>query len=176
MELRKKLLGFGSALALTVAMSGGIVQAAPTTTTATFNENPNGACSAAVDGSSANFGTYQWSLVNGGHYEAVGAAPTVGITVTQTYGPPNTVGCDVTISATDMTGAGGTISKDHLYWHNGTGTGAVPGVYIAYGLQLIDNGSGAYSWAVHLNNLWGGAPAPGTYTGTLTLTAVHAAP
>ncbi len=175
MNFRTKALGLVTAALLSLSIVSGV---SAEDTSATFNENPNGSCTAAASSSTIDFGTYTWT---GDHY-AFATQPVLNFKVTQTYAPTGTVGCDVSVIASDLTNTGDSskiVSKNDLQVNQGTGQGAVSQAYIGFTNQIVENGEGDYQFNLVINQLWSnhpGVPAPGTYTGTLTFTTAKYVP
>lgn len=173
MNLKTKAFGLVAAGILGFSALTGTALAE--TTTATLNQNPNGTCSAVVGSSDVNFGTYVWDA-NLGAY-VVTTPSDVGFNVSQTYGPGIT--CDVTVKVSALTSATDTISIDDIVLQNLVGSGTLHSpTYPGYGsgALVVENGIGAYSASIYLNGLWGSNYDVGVYHGTITVTAVQAAP
>ena len=171
MSFKTKAIGIVAASILGVSAFGGAALAE--TSTATFNPNPNGSCTAAATTSNVDFGTYTW---NGEAYVAA-TQPTLDWNVNSTYGPGS--GCNVTIQSSDLTSGANSISADDVLLDDisgGTQGTHLTQAYLDFANQVVTNGAGDYTSNVRLNGLYGPHYQLGTYTGTLTFTATQYVP
>ncbi len=171
MSFKTKAIGIVAAGILGISVFGGAALAE--TSTATFNPDPNGTCTAAATTSTIDFGTYTWN----GTYYAPSTQPTMNWNVNSTYGPGT--GCNVTIQSSNLTSGANIISADDVLLTDiagGTQGTHLGLAYLDFANQVVTNGVGAYTSNVKLNGLYGPHYNVGTYTGTLTFTATQYVP
>jgi hypothetical protein len=156
MNLKTKVVGFAAGAALSIGLATGVM-AAPGDTTVTL---ANGApCAASISAGEINFGAWTWD----GDSYANSTAASGSVTVAATNAVFGVTACNVTLVINDLSSASGSIPAADL-----TLSGTTPGTYTVPQQQSVD------VTAVLTTDLT--TLAPDTYTGTITVGTVNAAP